>query len=63
MKKEPPIERLRGGAKPSLTNAQVWAIRKRVREGEELQTLANEYGVSKRTISKAIYGQGAYEGV
>ena len=47
----------------SLTDEQVWEIRRKHIAGASKYALAKEYGVSRGTIYAAVHGERAYAGV
>lgn len=57
---EPPIKRRQRDTSKAFTREQVSDLRRRYREGETMPALAKEFGVTIPTISRALYGLGAY---
>jgi len=60
---EPPIDRTLASKKRKFEKEEVWELRRLVNEGRTISSLAREYNTSRITISAAIKGVGAYEGV
>jgi hypothetical protein len=52
----PPVHRGTTNVRNVLSEAQVWAIRKRISEGVYLHDIAAEFGVSKGAVSGIKYG-------
>ena len=61
--KVPPIDPLPPGGIPRLSDDDVYRARRMYNEGYPKREIADAFEVSIPTISNAIHGRGAYQGI